>query len=302
MRLLLSILSLLIGSAIYAQQNPLQNLYLFDLIYVNPAFAGHDDVLATSAVLRKQWVGFDGAPESFSLAVHSPLKNKNLGLGIQSSYEQIGPRAVTNFAALFAYRVYLNQDTRLNFGLRAGIMNNQFNWAKVKYRDQQDVVQFGGSESVWMPIFDFGVLITSENYFAGLEVANLSQSQWRDVEQSEAHQYIHAKLAGGYVAKLSDKVSLKPNALVRYAVNSPLQFDLNLNALLLEKLWIGAGYRFNYGILTMLQIRVTRSFDLGYAFDYAFNPLKSQSSGSHELFLSYRFNIFKSNLSSPRYF
>lgn len=286
----------------FAQQNALQNQYLFDLVYVNAAYTGHDKNLATSALLRKQWVGFNGAPEQFNLAIHSPLKNDNIGLGIQAGYERIGPRTVTNAAALFAYRVKLTGNSRLHFGLRAAVLNNQFNWDKIEYRDEQDIIRNQGSESVLLPNFDFGLMATGTQYFVGVEIANLTQSKLRDIEESDARQFIHARLTGGYAFKISEKFTLKPNALVRYAVNSPLQIDLNLNALLAERFWIGAGYRFNFGILAMLQFRLTQHFDLGYAYDFALNPMKTHHTGSHEVFLSYRFNVFKSNLSSPRYF
>jgi len=287
---------------LYAQQNPLQNQYLFDLVYVNAAYTGHDKNLAASALLRKQWVGFSGAPEQFNLAVHSPLKNDNIGIGIQAGYERIGPRTATTAAALFAYRVKLSGQSRLHFGLRAAALNNQFNWDKIEYRDEQDVIRNQGSESVWLPNFDFGMMATGHRYFVGIEFANLTQSKLRDIEESDARQFVHARLTGGYAFKISEKFTLKPNTLIRYAVNSPLQIDLNLNALLAERLWIGAGYRFNYGMLAMLQFRLTQHFDLGYAYDFALNPMKTHHTGSHEVFLSYRFNVFKSNLSSPRYF
>jgi len=302
MRNFVSIAFILYTGLAVAQQNSLQNLYLFDMVYVNPAFAGHNQHLATSAVLRKQWVGFNGAPETFKLAIHSPLKNDNLGLGLQAGYERIGTRTVTSVAALFAYRLKLKGGARVHFGLRVGVINNQFNWDKIDYRDQQDVILNRGSESHWLPAFDFGTMITADNYFFGIEVANLSQSKLTNVQESEAHQYLHGGLVGGWVIKVSDKVTLKPNTLIRYAENSPVQFDLNLNALLAERFWLGAGYRYNYGLLAMLQFKVTKNFDLGYAYDFAMNPMKNTHSGSHEVFLSYNFNVFKRNLSSPRYF
>jgi type IX secretion system PorP/SprF family membrane protein len=97
-------------------------------------------------------------------------------------------------------------------------------------------------------------------------------------------------------------VKLKPTALIRYASGAPVSADLNLNALFLERFWIGAGYRLNYGVLAMLQFRITQNLEVGYAYDFATNPMRNQHAGSHELFLSYRFNVFRANFSSPRYF
>lgn len=292
----------LFSLAAAGQQQPLQNLYFFDLIYANAAYTGHHEALSASTLLRKQWVGFNGAPETFALAVHSPLKNENMGVGLQASYDRIGPRAVTRIAASYAYRIRLGENSKLSFGLRAGVENHQYNWDEIDYRDEMDVVKDQGSSSIWAPVFDFAVLASSDRYFFGVEANNLSHSGLRDVETSEARQFLHGRAVGGYLFEVSPRFALKPNFLMRYATNAPLQFDVNLNALILERFWLGAGYRFQYGVLAMIQFRITDNLEVGYAYDFATNPLRNQHSGSHELFLSYRFNLFKANFTSPRYF
>lgn len=286
----------------FGQQQALQNLYLFDLIYSNAAYTGHQPALTASAVLRKQWVGFNGAPETFALAVHSPFKNQNMGLGFQASYDRIGPRTVTSLALSYAYRLRLGSDSKLSFGLRAGAQNHQYDWDKIDYRDPKDVVREQGSQSVWTPAFDFGVMASNNRYFIGAELSNLSQSRLLYVNDSEARQYLHARVMGGYLVRISPKFALKPNFMFRYVPNAPAQIDLNLNALIVERFWIGAGYRHQYGLLAMAQFVITRNFELGYAYDFAVGNMRNQHAGSHELFLSYRFNIFDANFSSPRYF
>lgn len=302
MRYGLTFLLGMIAALVVGQQRSLDNLYFFDLIYANPAYTGHDEALTASTIYRNQWVGFEGAPETFQLAVHSPLKNENMGVGFQAAHDRIGAHATTSLSLLYAYRLRISDGSRLSFGLRATAENHQFNRNEIDYRDEGDAIGSQNSGSVWAPAFDFGVMISSERYFAGIEVNNLSQSKIRDVEFSEARQYLHGRLIGGYLFHVSEKFSLKPNVLVRYASNAPVQFDINLNALIIERFWLGMGYRFNYGLLAMIQFRITDKLELGYAYDFATNHLRSQHSGSHELFLSYRFNLFKANFTSPRYF
>lgn len=287
----------------FGQQQPLQNLYLFDLIYSNVAYTGHQRALSASAVLRKQWVGFNGAPETFALAVHSPLKNQNMGLGFQASYDRIGPRAVTSLALSYAYRLRLGSESKLSLGLRAGAKNHQYNWSEIEYKDGGDEVVINqGDQSVWTPAFDFGILASNERYFIGAELSNLSQSRLLYADESDARQYLHARAVGGYLFRVSPKLALKPNFMLRYAPSAPVQFDLNLNTFIVERFWIGAGYRFQYGVLAMAQFVVTRNFEIGYAYDFAVGNMRNRHAGSHELFLSYRFNIFDASFSSPRYF
>lgn len=302
MRPLLFFISLLCFSSLMAQQQQLQNLYFFDLIYANAAYTGHHDALTASTIYRKQWTGFKGAPETVQLAVHSPLKNENMAIGFQAAHDRIGPRAATAISLLYAYKLRLGNSSRLSLGIRATAENHHYNWDEINYRDENDAVKDQGSSSVWAPAFDFGVMWSGEKFFAGVEVNNLSQSKIQDVEISDARQYLHGRLVGGYLFTFSEKFKLKPNVLARYANNAPLQLDLNLNALIIDRFWLGAGYRINYGLLAMIQFQVTDHLELGYAYDFATNNLRAQHSGSHEVFLSYRFNIFKANFSSPRYF
>ncbi len=302
MRTFLLLISLFFFSSLMAQQQQLQNLYFFDLIFANAAYTGHHDALSASSTYRKQWTGFKGAPETVQLAVHSPLRNQNMGIGIQAAHDRIGPRATTAISLLYAYRLRLVGGNKLSFGIRATAENHRYNWDEISYRDETDVVKDKGSTSLWSPAFDFAVMFSGDRYFAGIEVNNLSQSKIHELAESEARQYLHARLTGGYLLPVSDNFKLKPNVMARYTPNAPLQLDLNLNVLIIERFWLGAGYRFNYGMLAMLQFQVTRQLDLGYAYDFAANKLRSHHAGSHEVFLSYRFNVHKANFSSPRYF
>lgn len=285
-----------------AQQLDLRNQYFFDLVYVNAAYTGHPEALTASTTLRKQWVGFEGAPETFNLAVHSPLKNQNMGVGLQAGHDRIGPRTQSTIALSYAYRVRLSEQHQLRLGIRAGAENHRLDTDRIDYKDENDVIAGQGAISMWAPRFDFAALFTGNRYFAGIEAANLTGSRVRELELSAASQSLHLRFTGGYVIPLSEKVKLKPTALVRYASGAPISADLNLNALFLERFWIGAGYRINYGVLAMLQLRITQNLELGYAWDFATNPMRNQHAGSHELFLSYRFNVFRANFSSPRYF
>ena len=49
---------------------------------INPAYAGSQDALNVGIHSRVQWTGFDGAPRTTTLSVHTPLKNKKVNLGL----------------------------------------------------------------------------------------------------------------------------------------------------------------------------------------------------------------------------
>lgn len=88
---------------VVAQQDPQYNLYQFNPLVINPAYAGARDGLSGAANVRNQWVGFDGAPKTSVLSVHSPILNKNIGVGMTILSDRIGPRNLVGFSGNFAY-------------------------------------------------------------------------------------------------------------------------------------------------------------------------------------------------------
>ena len=89
-KLILSILSFLFCATLFAQHNVLFSQYMFNGLLLNPAYAGSNEVLSATAVDRIQWAGFDGAPKTLSVSLHSPLKNKKVNVGLSIVNDQMG--------------------------------------------------------------------------------------------------------------------------------------------------------------------------------------------------------------------
>ena len=89
MRIVFIILSLFVTICGYGQHFPIYSQYLLNGLAINPAYAGSRDVLSSSIMYRKQWMGFDGAPATSTFSAHTPLKNRKIGLGLQIVKEEI---------------------------------------------------------------------------------------------------------------------------------------------------------------------------------------------------------------------
>ena len=50
-----------------AQQDPQFSQYMFNLLAINPAYAGSAERVSLKALSRHQWVGFAGAPTTQTL-------------------------------------------------------------------------------------------------------------------------------------------------------------------------------------------------------------------------------------------
>ena len=62
---LLVLLTLGVGSTkVLAQQDKMYSQYMFNMMALNPAYAGSRDVLSATGLYRNQWVNVDGAPKT----------------------------------------------------------------------------------------------------------------------------------------------------------------------------------------------------------------------------------------------
>ena len=98
-------------------------MYMFNGLYLNPAYAGSKESPNLVAVYRHQWNQIEGAPRSFNISGHSPFKRDQYALGGTIHYDQLGAEKKYKVDFDFAYRIQVkNPDNRIAFGIRAGVM------------------------------------------------------------------------------------------------------------------------------------------------------------------------------------
>lgn len=291
--------------AIFAQQDPQYSLYMFNPLGVNPGYAGSREVLSAVLVHRSQWVGLDGAPETQVLAVNSPLKNKNMGLGLQIVNDKIGPRTTQHLSASYAYRLKLGTG-KLAFGLRAGLVNYNYNWNEIEYKDTEDAIPTTSAESFMKPNFDFGIYYNTRTFYIGAAVDHLNEAQYnllstQDSVVSEAKQNANFTGTIGKAFILNDNLVLKTSLLMR-AANASGNIDVNGSLLIKNKILFGLTLRSSKVLVLMTELNITKNLRLGAGYDFDATDVAKSTSGSFEIFLGYDIGIFNSKMVSPRYF
>jgi type IX secretion system PorP/SprF family membrane protein len=302
-----------LGSA-QAQQDPLYTQYMFNPLNYNPAYAGSRSILSAALIYRKQWVGVDGAPTVTAFSAHSPLKNKNMGVGFEVTSDEIGPTSNIWIKGSYAYRIKINKihKGRIGFGLKAGVFSSQYNWDKINLKDTDDGQVGVSAERYTVPTFDFGVYYSNPNkYFAGISITNIgSPSLHLDYDvnvdnygyTSQARLYSSIILTYGHVLEINDRVLFRPSFLARTGLDFNPVVDVNLSLLFDAAFWLGVSYRTSNTVALVLEYEISRMFKLGYSYDYDLNPLATGFSGSQEIFLGFNYNVFRSRMRSPRYY
>jgi type IX secretion system PorP/SprF family membrane protein len=76
-KLYLILLMLLPAELLSAQQLPIYSQYLYNKFILNPAVAGSDGYTSVNLTAREQWVGYYGAPRTFSLSFQTRVLKKS---------------------------------------------------------------------------------------------------------------------------------------------------------------------------------------------------------------------------------
>jgi len=278
---------------------------MFNQMAINPAYAGSKEAVCATTFLRTQWTGLPGAPTTETFTIHGPTHKKRVGLGATVIADQIGPTKSIGLLGSYAYRIRI-RNGKLAFGLRAGVYQYTYDWAAVTHKDPNDVIYINSKTSTVVPTADAGLYYYTHTEYIGVSATNLYNgrlSTVSDFNGDDATLSMHYFVTAGKAWKVSDNFVFNPSIAVKGARGSPYTVDLNLSIMLDKILWLGVSGRTNKDLVFYMAYNLTEKLRLGYSFDYGFSQLAELDHfyGTHELMLSYDFNVYKSKMLSPRH-
>ncbi|MFT5601366.1 MAG: type IX secretion system PorP/SprF family membrane protein [Flavobacteriales bacterium] len=288
----------------FGQQKPMFTMYSFNPMSYNPGYAGSQNAINATLVSRFQWVKFDGSPMSQSLTVHSPLKNKKLGVGMTILNDKIGSSNNLVINADFSYTIKLNSNNdKLAFGLKGGIGSYRNNFSSLLVHDATDEVYNAPISGKINPNFGFGLYYHGKRHYVGLALPQLIPNQLTNSgSQIASYETSHLFLTAGYVFEMNSIWDFKPSLLIKGAINSPLAMELTTSFLYNEKIWFGAMYRHQESVGLHFIVNIIDNLKFGYAYDFGITDIQKYAQGSHELMLSFNMKKGSSQFLSPRFF
>lgn len=306
-KIIIAIISLLSAGNVFAQQEVMYTQYMFNMMSVNPGYAGSRGILSATAMHRNQWVGVEGAPKTETISFDMATRNKKVGLGIQAFNDRIGIVKTTGFYATYAYRInFEEKGSSLAIGLQGGISNYKADLTKVELIDGGDPA-FSQNINAIMPSFGAGIYYNTPKFYAGFSIPNLVKSYLRKDKylystEVTAKRYLHFFFMTGYVFDLDETFKLKPSLLVKTVRGAPIEADVNLNLWIKDIVGVGASYRTGDAVSGLLEVQITNQLRLGYAYDHSISKLVKYNQGTHEVMLRFEFGWEKGKVLSPRYF
>ncbi|MCC9020522.1 MULTISPECIES: PorP/SprF family type IX secretion system membrane protein [Flavobacterium] len=283
----------------FAQQDAQFTQYMYNTITINPAYAGSRGVLSIFGLYRTQWIGLDGAPKTSSFSVNSPINNSNLGVGFSFVNDKIGPTNESTFSADLSYSVQTSSDFKLSFGLKATGSLFSLDVNKLNTLHQGDP-QFQNLDNIFKPNIGAGIYWHSSKAYLGLSVPNfIETNRYNDNDIAIYKSRINYYFMAGYVFDFGSDVKFKPAAFLKMVDGAPLQADVSANFMFIDKLVVGAAYRWSAAISAMAGFQVSDSLYIGYGYDWETTNLNKYNSGSHEIFLRYELFKYKGKATTP---
>lgn len=307
MRIYLFALLMTMSLLCNAQQDPQYSQYMFNMVTVNPGYAGSRNVLSLVGMHRHQWSAVEGAPRTNTFTADMPVLNNRVGVGLSVVNDAIGrfDNNSVNFYA--AYRLATDRKGTLGMGLSGGFNMFKAELSTIRSNPQGTSDNLFRDYSKTTGTFGAGFFYSRDNMYIGLSAPNLLRSveSLYNEENNTFRKFHHLYLTAGYVFDISDEVKLKPSFMLKGASGAPVAFDLNANLWLHDVVGIGLSYRINNAVVGILEIQANRQLRFGYAIDYGttgFKNDKGSTALTHEFLLRYEFGMQKDKVLSPRYF
>ncbi len=308
--ILILFIALMTTVVMWSQQDAQYTQYMYNMSVVNPAYTtGNIGVVNLGALHRTQWVGANGAPKSSNIFAHTPI-NENVEVGFSLINDNIGDVVKQNdLYADFAYKLDLEENGKLSFGLKAGVtfFDVNFNGFVLESGDVFTDPDFAENINQSFLNFGAGVYYNTENYYIGLSVPAILNAKHLDRNNGkyQGTEQAHTYLTGGYVFEINELFKFKPAFMAKAVKGAPISLDLTANVLFDNKVEFGVGYRLEDAFSGMVNFKATPELRIGYAYDHTISNLGPFSSGSHEIFVLYDLNIIglhKGYDKSPRFF
>ncbi|MEI6019523.1 MAG: type IX secretion system membrane protein PorP/SprF [Bacteroidota bacterium] len=298
----------------YAQYDAMFSQYMFNEVSINPAYAGSKGAMSATMLHRQQWVNFPGRPVTTSFSLHGPMMGDKMGAGLTVLNDRIGVLNRNLIYASYAYRIKLNKNSNLSFGVMTGVDNQINKYSNLKISDANgngvsDPTFSQSTPNLTAMNFGSGIYFNTKTFYAGLSVPRMLDNYGRfnyvgqsyKVTKLDPSKFTYYFVVGN-LFKINNDLKLRANAMVKAVQNAPVQLDLGANLLINNIIWTGLSYRSNSAATLLLGVQANKQLLVSYNFDYGLNSIQKYSQGSHEIVVNYLFSYKGKKIVTPRYF
>ena len=307
-----------LGQVSLGQQLPLYSQYLYNKFLINPAHAGSDGFTSFNITARDQWVGYAGAPRTYSISWQTRILKKGyklketifnkksfrpktdgkIGFGAYIFSDRNGLIQRTGFQTTYSYHMWLQDYTQLSLGLALTGYYFIVKANETSFEDPNEPwLNNNLRKGIFVPDADFGIYLLNPKYDLGFSAqqmfgaaAKIGNYAYRNFRMDR-----HYYLFGSYNIDLHNKSQLEPTLLVKMSEQIKPQADIGFTYIYNNDIWTGLSYRTGGGLITNVRFRYVPNHSkqatlfIGYALDFTLNQIQRVTYGTHELTVALKF-------------
>jgi type IX secretion system PorP/SprF family membrane protein len=301
----------LIGNWVSGQQLPLYSQYLLNRFLINPAVAGSDGYTSFNLTAREQWVGYSGAPRTFSFSMQARMLKKSLtmkqthrnrpvyrpktdgrvGLGGYIFSDKNGLVQRTGFQLSYSYHMWLQNSTQLSMGLALTGYHFKINEKEINFEDPNEPwLNNDLRRGIFVPDITFGIYLLNANYNLGFSIDQLSEAAAKiggDAYKSfqmKRHYY----LFGSYDFVSGSYNIIQPSFIVQMSEQLKPQADIGVTYIFNQDFWAGLAYRTSGALIANIGLKYQNMY-FGYALDFTLQEIQRITYGTHEITIALKF-------------
>jgi len=287
-KILLLTLSVLMMTALHAQDIPLFSQKLTNSFVFNPALAGHTFGSMTYS-FKQNYNAVEGSPQNHFLSIHTPIANHRFGIGANIYQEDVTFLRNTYASAAFAYHIALDKLTTLSFGVSGEFnsirTNGALNFTSDQDAEYDNLVQNGVRDYD----FSFGVHFQNRYIKAGLASNRLSTAWLRDSSKAVLSNY-YSSFVQGLIPLRGGEDMLEPYVAYRKLSDINSILDIGLYYTYNNKIIVGGAYRSGNIISGTLAFKVSKYLTFGYSREILMGNIGGFVGAANEFTLRYDFN------------
>ena len=274
----------------FAQQEAQYTQFMENKMILNPAYAGAREAPSAMIFYRNQWIGFDGAPQSYLASFNSPIFGDRVGVGMSISRHGIGH--TTNWTAnmAYSYKIPLSNDAALRLGIQGAVRHWGYDFANIVTTQAVGMdgsIPFGGDAKAFKGNFGVGAYFNTKKLYVGLSIPYLYSNTigFSGLDLSAVEKQ-HFYFMAGTMFALNSKWDIKPAVLAKYVDNAPADLDLNVSFIYDKRFTFGPSYRLggNGGgesVAIVLGFQANNQLSVGLGYDFIISQLRNASGGSN---------------------
>ena len=278
----------LFSFVIYSQQESYYSLYNYNMQVINPAYTGAEADLLFSFLNRSQWESLEDSPKTMAFSFSSKRK-KNVGLGLSVVSDKVFVERQTFAYVDFSYLLDMGK-TRIFLGLKGG--GNFYRASSLDLEDYNSTIDPAQSElSRFNPNVGAGVYIKNKTYWFSFSIPRLFNVKRNEDLNLGAKDRVHSYIGVGFELTVNKNLTFKPMIMLRKVKSLPLSTDIGGFLSISNKFDLGISHRSNSSFSAMTMVRISKSFDIGYAYEAPTNTsLLNQSIKTNEFYLRIKIN------------